>query len=78
MIIEAGLNDVKTEYLLAESEIEANIIYSVDSKKNIGLLDILPKTAAKEPALVFLWKNLTDFLRIYQNCHFLKIMALVE
>ncbi len=43
---------------LAESEIKANIIYSVDSKKKIGLVDVLPKIAAKDYALGYLQQAL--------------------
>ena len=43
---------------LAVYAIEANVIYSVDSKKNIGLVDVLPKIAAKDYALEYLWKKL--------------------
>ena len=43
---------------LADEKIEANIIYSVDTKKNIGLLDLLPKAAAKGSALEYLWNRL--------------------
>ncbi|MEA1933027.1 MAG: HAD-IIB family hydrolase [Thermodesulfobacteriota bacterium] len=44
--------------MLAEDKIEAEIIYSVDTKKNIGLLDLLPKAAAKGTALKYLWNGL--------------------
>ncbi|MCF6291268.1 MAG: HAD family hydrolase [Desulfobacterales bacterium] len=39
---------------LAESGVKANIIYSVDSGKNIGLVDVLPESAAKDYALGYL------------------------
>lgn len=39
---------------LAKDGIKANIIYSVDTVKHIGLVDILPHTAAKDYALFYL------------------------
>lgn len=38
--------------------IKANVIYSVDAKKNVGLVDVLPETAAKDHALKYLWQRL--------------------
>jgi sucrose-6F-phosphate phosphohydrolase len=43
---------------LLSRDVRANVIYSVDGKKNIGLVDVLPEAAAKDSALVFLWKKL--------------------
>jgi len=43
---------------LAGSGVRANVIYSADGKKDIGLVDVLPETAAKDSALVYLWKKL--------------------
>jgi len=43
---------------LASRSVRANVIYSVDSKKDIGLVDVLPEAAAKDSALVYLWKKL--------------------
>lgn len=43
---------------LAEQSIEANVIYSVDPKKNVGLVDVLPRNAAKDFALNYLYKKL--------------------
>lgn len=38
--------------------IKANVIYSVDAKKNVGLVDVLPEIAAKDHALRYLWQRL--------------------
>ena len=43
---------------LAAQGLTANVIYSVDSLKNIGLVDVLPPIAAKDHALAFLWRHL--------------------
>jgi sucrose-6F-phosphate phosphohydrolase len=43
---------------LAGSDVRANVIYSVDSKKDVGLVDVLPEAAAKDSALVYLWEKL--------------------
>lgn len=43
---------------LGEQGVQANVIYSVDSLKNIGLIDVLPKIAAKDYALRYLWQKL--------------------
>ena len=43
---------------LAGSGVRANVIYSVDGKKDIGLVDVLPEAAAKDSALVYLRKKL--------------------
>jgi len=47
---------------LAGYAIEANVIYSVDSKKKVGLVDVLPQRAAKDYALSYLWKKL-EFMK---------------
>lgn len=44
---------------LAGHGISANIIYSVDPLKKIGLIDILPPEAAKDYALSYLWQKLS-------------------
>ncbi len=46
------------ENLLAEKGVKANVIYSVDTKKHVGLVDVLPSVAAKDYALSYLWKRL--------------------
>jgi len=38
---------------------DANIVYSIDEVKNIGFLDVLPKSATKEGALEYLRKKLS-------------------
>ena len=43
---------------LLSRDVRANVIYSVDGKKNIGLVDVLPEAAAKDSALVYLRKKL--------------------
>lgn len=43
---------------LREDGVQANVIYSVDTIKNIGLIDVLPKIAAKDYALKYLWQKL--------------------
>ncbi len=43
---------------LGEHGVQSNVIYSVDSIKNIGLVDVLPKIAAKDHALKYLWQTL--------------------
>jgi HAD superfamily hydrolase (TIGR01484 family) len=43
---------------LGSKDVRANVIYSVDSKKDIGLVDVLPEAAAKDSALIYLWKKL--------------------
>ena len=43
---------------LADHGIKANVIYSVDTLKNIGLIDVLPPIAAKDAALHYLWRKL--------------------
>ena len=53
---EAALTAIHTR--LAEHEVEANVIYSVDSLKDVGLIDVLPKIAAKDYALDYLWRKL--------------------
>lgn len=43
---------------LAEHGLKANVIYSVDTLKDIGLIDVLPPIAAKDAALAYLWRKL--------------------
>jgi len=43
---------------LASHGVAANVIYSVDSLTNIGLVDVLPPVAAKDYALAYLWHRL--------------------
>lgn len=43
---------------LSDHGLTANVIYSVDSIKNIGLVDVLPPIAAKDHALAYLWRRL--------------------
>jgi len=43
---------------LTSKGVGAQVIYSVDSKKDIGLVDVLPAIAAKDAALAYLWKKL--------------------
>ena len=43
---------------LAGAGIEANVIYSVGTMKDIGLVDVLPRIAAKDYALQYLWQKL--------------------
>lgn len=43
---------------LGEHGVEANVIYSVDTIRNIGLIDVLPNIAAKDHALRYLWHRL--------------------
>ncbi len=50
------VQQIKTK--LHTEDIEANVIYSIDSLKNIGLVDVLPVIAAKDYALQYLWKKL--------------------
>lgn len=38
--------------------IDANVIYSVDTLADIGLIDVLPPIAAKDYALEYLWESL--------------------
>ena len=38
--------------------IHSNIIYSVDTAKQVGLVDVLPSNAAKDYALRYLWKSI--------------------
>ena len=49
---------VKIETRLKRKKINANLIYSVDSKKNVGLLDVLPATASKYSALRYIQRKL--------------------
>ena len=42
---------------LDSNGVGAKVIYSVDAKKNIGLVDVLPECAAKDAALVYLWEK---------------------
>ncbi|MCB2180959.1 MAG: HAD family hydrolase [Desulfobulbaceae bacterium] len=44
--------------VLDEYALTANVIYSVDSKKDIGLVDVLPEIAAKDYALAYLCQKL--------------------
>jgi len=48
----------KINEILSPKNIKTSIIYSVDEKKNIGLLDILPKNASKDSALKYLQNRL--------------------
>ena len=50
------INQLKSA--LAKKGVKANIIYSVDKKKKIGLLDLLPSFASKDSALRYLQKKL--------------------
>lgn len=43
---------------LMAAAIKANVIYSVDTLKNVGLVDVLPVMAAKDYALEYLWQSL--------------------
>ena len=43
---------------LANHQVTANVIYSVDTLKDLGLIDVLPKIAAKDYALDYLWRKL--------------------
>ncbi|MFH1218000.1 MAG: HAD-IIB family hydrolase [Pseudomonadota bacterium] len=43
---------------LGFSQLRANVIYSVDSIKNVGLIDVLPDIAAKDYALEYLSNKL--------------------
>jgi sucrose-6F-phosphate phosphohydrolase len=43
---------------LSSRDVRANVIYSVDSQKDVGLVDVLPEVAAKDSALIYLWKKL--------------------
>ena len=43
---------------LAAHQVVANVIYSVDTIKNVGLIDVLPQIAAKDYALNYLWQKL--------------------
>jgi len=43
---------------LAERDIDASLVYSIDEPKGIGLLDILPKSATKLHAIEFLREHL--------------------
>ncbi len=45
---------LETEKCLQVKQIKANLIWSVDEEKNIGLLDILPASANKLHAIMFL------------------------
>ena len=42
---------------LSRAGIKANIIYSVDVVKHVGLIDVLPVIAAKDYALEYLWRR---------------------
>ena len=53
---EATLATIHTH--LAEQEVVANVIYSVDTLKDVGLIDVLPRIAAKDYALDYLWRKL--------------------
>ncbi len=44
---------------LAHQQIIANVIYSVDSHQDLGLIDVLPRIAAKDYALHYLYRKLT-------------------
>jgi len=46
------------ENAIDEFDIKANVIYSFDPMKNVGLVDILPSAATKVAALEFVRKNL--------------------
>jgi hypothetical protein len=48
----------RVEAFLAEAEVEASILWSVDEPKNIGLLDVLPAHATKLHAIEFLQQKL--------------------
>jgi HAD superfamily hydrolase (TIGR01484 family) len=43
---------------LAGNGVRTRVIYSVDAKKNIALVDVLPEIAAKDAALAYLWEKL--------------------
>jgi sucrose-6F-phosphate phosphohydrolase len=43
---------------LEEFGLQANVVYSVDTIKNLGLIDVLPEIAAKDYALKHLWQKL--------------------
>jgi len=45
--------------ILAETNINADVIYSIDPLKKVGLIDILPKIATKVTAVEFLRERLT-------------------
>lgn len=43
---------------LGDEGVRANVIYSVDTLRNLGLVDVLPDIAAKDYALRYLWQRL--------------------
>ncbi len=43
---------------LLEKDIAVNVIYSIDTLKHVGLVDVLPVIAAKDYALRYLWNKL--------------------
>jgi hypothetical protein len=46
------------EAILAEADVDASVLWSIDEPKNIGLLDVLPKHATKLHAIEFLQQKL--------------------
>jgi len=44
----------KIKIILVSKNIDANLIWSIDEEKNIGLLDVLPSSAGKREAIDFL------------------------
>ena len=48
----------KIKEILGKEMSDAEIVYSIDSKKNLGLVDVVPKFANKIHALKFLMKKL--------------------
>ncbi|MDH5612607.1 MAG: HAD-IIB family hydrolase [Gammaproteobacteria bacterium] len=44
--------------IMAENDVNANLIWSIDEQKDIGLLDILPGNAGKREAIEFLMTQL--------------------
>lgn len=63
--IEADIIVEKIHDRLGEEGIRANVIYSVDTIRNLGLVDVLPDVAAKDFALRYLWHRLAlEFDRV--------------
>ena len=48
----------EVEGILAQRDIDASVVWSVDELKNIGLLDVLPRNATKLHAIEFLQQRL--------------------
>jgi sucrose-6F-phosphate phosphohydrolase len=58
--VRAGKRQVlaRVKQRLARKGIKASLVYSVDRQKGVGLLDILPRSVAKDFALYYLQKKL--------------------